>query len=289
VRLDVGSFVLQWATGGLAFLWVTTRRREVGLGYGWLLRITFGVLAAVALVVYLADDDGSTAARVVTIAGTAGVVAGAGIALAVSVARRSAGVARREAERERRRERVAAMLPDAALGDTDVAPAGAEFPPALDLVAPIAGIVALFGVADLVGGGYALSLSRLLAGAALMGAVSDAMLLGHWYLVQPGLRRAPLTQLVLATALVWPVQVAVYLVSPGMLQVLDGSIDDGTNGLLGWIWLACAVATIALVGVTWAALRERYYSAVMSATGLLYLAILTAFGQDLIARAVLAP
>jgi hypothetical protein len=36
-----------------------------------------------------------------------------------------------------------------------------------------------------------------------------------------------------------------------------------------------------------AALRERWYSAVMAATGLLYLAILTAFGQDLVARAVL--
>ena len=37
-----------------------------------------------------------------------------------------------------------------------------------------------------------------------------------------------------------------------------------------------------------AALKERAYSAVMAATGLLYLAILTAFGTDLVARAVLA-
>ena len=36
-----------------------------------------------------------------------------------------------------------------------------------------------------------------------------------------------------------------------------------------------------------AALKERYYSAVMAATGLLYLAILTAFGTDIVARAVL--
>ena len=35
--------------------------------------------------------------------------------------------------------------------------------------------------------------------------------------------------------------------------------------------------------------KERYYSAVMAATGLLYLAILTAFGTDLVARAVLQP
>ena len=74
----------------------------------------------------------------------------------------------------------------------------------------------------------------------------------------------------------------------GMVQVIDGTVDDGYNGLLGWIWIACAVTTIGLVVLTWFALKERYYSAVMAATGLLYLAILTAFGTDLIARAVLS-
>jgi hypothetical protein len=42
-----------------------------------------------------------------------------------------------------------------------------------------------------------------------------------------------------------------------------------------------------LVWVTRAALRERQYSAVMAATGLLYLALITAFGTDVVARAVL--
>ena len=55
----------------------------------------------------------------------------------------------------------------------------------------------------------------------------------------------------------------------------------------GLFWVACAVATIALVLVTRAALRERQYAAVMAATGLLYLAILTAFGTDVVARLVL--
>jgi len=49
-----------------------------------------------------------------------------------------------------------------------------------------------------------------------------------------------------------------------------------------------ALTTIVLIWVTRLALREKYYSAVMAATGLLYLAILTAFGTDLIARAVLS-
>ena len=75
---------------------------------------------------------------------------------------------------------------------------------------------------------------------------------------------------------------------PGMIAALNGTIDDGYNGMLGWFWVACAVTTIGLVVVTRMALREKYYSAVMAATGLLYLALLTAFGTDLVARAILA-
>ena len=61
------------------------------------------------------------------------------------------------------------------------------------------------------------------------------------------------------------------------------------GGLLGWMWVVSALTTIVLVYVTRLALREKYYSAVMAATGLLYLAILTAFGTDVVARALLAP
>jgi len=78
------------------------------------------------------------------------------------------------------------------------------------------------------------------------------------------------------------------LVPTGMISVLDGTIADGYNGLLGWFWVACAVTTGGLIVVTRLALKERAYSAVMAATGLLYLAILTAFGTDLVARALLS-
>ena len=55
------------------------------------------------------------------------------------------------------------------------------------------------------------------------------------------------------------------------------------------MWVVSALTTIVLVCVTRLALREQYYSAVMAATGLLYLAILTAFGTDVVARALLTP
>ena len=134
----------------------------------------------------------------------------------------------------------------------------------------------------------ALSLFQLLAGAAFTGAVLDGLLLGHWYLVQPGLARGPLLELVRWVGWIWPFEVILLLVPTGMVSALNGTIDDGYNGLLGWFWLACAVTTFGLLLVTRAALKERQYSAVMAATGLLYLAILTAFGTDLVARAILA-
>ncbi|MHB8671795.1 MAG: hypothetical protein ACYDAD_14755, partial [Acidimicrobiales bacterium] len=49
VRLDAATVLLQWAVGGLGFLWVTTRRRRVGTGYGWLVRGVYLVLAGAAV------------------------------------------------------------------------------------------------------------------------------------------------------------------------------------------------------------------------------------------------
>ena len=72
-----------------------------------------------------------------------------------------------------------------------------------------------------------------------------------------------------------------------MFSILNGTIDDNYNGLLGWFWVACVLATICLVIVTRMALKEKEYSAVMAATGLMYLAILTSFGMDLVARILL--
>jgi hypothetical protein len=183
IRLDAATVLLQWSTGGLFFLWLTTRRREVGIGYGWLLRSIYAVVAIGA------------------------------------------------------------------------AFAGRRWQP-----------VAVLAVA------------RTVVGATFLGAVTDAMLLGHWYLVQPGLGRGPVRELVTAVILVWPVEVAVLLWPPGMVSVLKGTIDDGWHGTLGWFWVGCALGTIALGFLTRAALTEKSYSAVMAATGMLYL----------VARAILA-
>jgi len=282
ITLDAATVLLQWAVGGLFFLWVTTRRREVGIGYGWTMRITFGLMAVGAVVVGLVVDPVP-----VREAFGIGVVAATGVALVVSWQRRKAGVAGQRTEGERRSTRVAEMTgidKDAQRFDRNVP----EFPPGLDLLAPLLGLAALVAAGIEAGDPVLLALARTLVGALFLGAVSDAMLLGHWYLVQPGLARAPIIELVRWTAILWPFELLVLLWPTGMLSVLSGTIDDGYGGMLGWYWVASTVATILLVGATRAALRERQYSAVMAATGLLYLAILTAFGMDLVARATLA-
>jgi hypothetical protein len=251
IKLDAATVLLQWATGGLFFLWFTSRRGVVSPGYGWLLRSIYLVFAVAAVVVGIRVDglplrDASAILMALTTAA----------ALALSIVRRGGGAS--------------------------------SFPAVVDLVGPSIGVVGLLAAGVHAGDPALLSVVRTLVGAAFLGGVCDAMLLGHWYLVQPGLGRGPLLKQVRVVGLIWPFEVAALLWPTGMASVVNGTIDDGYAGLLGWFWIACAVTTVVLIVVTLAALKERSYSAVMAATGLLYLAILTAFGTDLVARAVLA-
>ncbi len=274
--------LLQWSVGGLLFLWVTTRRREVGIGYGWLLRGVYGLMAVGATVcgfryhrVWVREISAMT------------VAAACLVGLVVSWQRRRAGVLHQREQSQRRSARITEMTgidrDEQRFDET-----AAEFPPVLDLLAPALGLVGLLAAGIDAGTPVVVQVLRVLVGAAFLGAVTDAMLLGHWYLTQPGLPRAPLLDLVRWISLIWPFEVAVMLLPTGMITVIDGHIDDGWGGSLGWFWIACAIATIVLCRVTRAALKERSYSAVMAATGLLYLAIITGFGTDLVARLVLS-
>jgi hypothetical protein len=301
IRFEAPTVLAQWASGGLLFLWVTTRGRLVGLGYGWLMRTIFVVIAVLGLI----------AAQVGTWVPlrdwpVVAMVAFALVALVVSVLRKDAGVYEQRATLERKRARVASMTASdepqsAAMQMRDqfgrleadaeqTFSSSAEFPPVLDVLAPLVGFVGVIGGAIHAAEGAPvwLAISRLVVGALFLGAVSDAMLLGHWYLVQPGLSRHPIHELNDWLLRLWPVEVALLLVPTGMIQALTGSVKDGWGGTLAWFWCACAIATGVLAVVTKIALRERYYSAVMAATGFLYLAILMAFCTDLIGRAILA-
>lgn len=240
MRLDAATFLLQWATGGIAFLWFTLRSQEISSGYSKLLRGVFGSLAIFAVA--------------------------AGFFFDTVLIRELASIA-------------VALIAFATL-----AKKSSKF----DLVAVAIGAVGL--VASVVANNNAnlVDLLRVLVGAAFLGAVTDLMLLGHWYLVQPGMTRKLLNELTNMLLIIWPLEIFVMILPTGMISVLNGTIDDGWNGVLGYFWVGCATLTGILAWLTRAALKERSYSAVMAATGLSYLAILTAFGTDLVARAILA-
>ncbi|MYA38414.1 MAG: hypothetical protein F4Y36_02220 [Acidimicrobiia bacterium] len=276
--VDAATVLCQWASGGLAYLWVTTRRREVGLGYGWLLRSLYAVIAAIGAVTGLVFQPNAVRDM-------------ACIAMALCA---GATLVRSAVPNVPTEDRKA---PTGDAGSDGAAPAASSprrtiegFDPRWDLAAPLAGMVGVVAAGLGSSGDIApaLHLARVVVGAAFLGVVSNSMLLGHWYLVQPGLRREPLRELVRHLGGLWLIEVGLLLLPTGMIAVLTGSIDDGYGGLLGWFWAACAVTTVALAAVAMAALRERQYAAVMAATGLLYLAILTGFGTDLVARLTLA-
>src|SRR5207248_10361195 len=138
-------------------LWVTTRRREVGIGYGWTVRMTYLVMALGGAGLGRLLEPGGTAALLRDL-GAGGVAAGAGFALWLSFARRRAGVAGERAVRRARAARVAAMTglsrPDRY---DETVP---EFEPAADLLAPAVGVVALAAAAVAGGGPFPLGFAR---------------------------------------------------------------------------------------------------------------------------------
>ena len=282
IDFQASTFLLQWATGGLLFLWVSSKTRLIGLGFGWTTRITYLVIAGIGLVVGVMGD--TLWLREIS---NIGLLMATSFALLVSIARRKAGVKGQRELRRFRADRVSAMLEDRDQIKVSNTVTIKEFPPVLDLIAPAIGTFGLIVGAVDAAGPIWLSVARTLVGAAFLGAVSNSMLLGHWYLVQPGLSRDPIFTLVNWTGLLWLPELVLLCIPTGMFSVLNGTIDDNYNGLLGWFWVACVVATICLVIVTRMALKEKEYSAVMAATGLMYLAILTAFGMDLVARILL--
>lgn len=286
IQLDATTVLLQWAIGGMFGCWFTTRHREVGLGYGWLLRGTYLVMVVGAILFAGTSFDGG--AEAVRNLGGVAVAIACLVPLVQSVARRRAGVRGFLEQHDERSERVARMTGIERGASVRASVAGPEFDPRLDLLPVILGVPVLVAAGVAAGGADVLAVVRIITGAVFLGLVSDAMLLGHWYLVQPGLPRRHVNEIVKAFLWVWPIEVAVMLVPTGMFSVFSGAVDDGWSGQLGWFWAACAVTTGVLAVVTLKALKERAYSAVMAATGLMYLAILTAFGTDLVARAVLA-
>ena len=157
-------------------------------------------------------------------------------------------------------------------------------------ITTIAGVAALFSVAQRIDGWpAALAWTVLLAGAALVGAVTNGLLLGHWYLNQPGLKPwalARLTALALAAvagSAVLGVAAAGRLAgaaTPGAALGLQG-FGESFGAVFFWVWLALVALTGA---VAYMARRCVQIRSIQSATGLFYVAVLSAGVAEFLSR-----
>ncbi|MBW3594846.1 MAG: hypothetical protein KY391_04650 [Actinobacteria bacterium] len=154
----------------------------------------------------------------------------------------------------------------------------------------LAACIALVGAALLLPGWTAwLAALGLLAGLVLLGGVTNGMLLGHWYLNQPGLKPWALGRLTDATLAGIVVAVVLGVVSAGKLA--NASTEGAVLGLPGFgesfstvffiAWLAIAALT---AGVVWMARRCVKIKSIQSATGLFYVALLTAGVSEFLVR-----
>ena len=160
----------------------------------------------------------------------------------------------------------------------------------IGVVAALIGVVALWSAGDLLPGwSWAASVPQLLAGAALLGGVTNGMLLGHWYLNQPGLKPWALARLTLLTLAAVGASGALGLAAAGKLSTAETS--GAVLGLPGFgdsfalafflIWLALIVFTGVIV---WMARRCVTIRSIQSATGLFYVALLTAGVAEFLVR-----
>lgn len=116
----------------------------------------------------------------------------------------------------------------------------------------------------------------VISGAIALGGITAEMLLGHWYLVDPKLPRRSLKIL----AGIGAVGIAVDTVLVQVYAVDSSVISPAVLIGLG------ATTVVLMIGV-WFSLRVPSYTGVMAATGLSYLATLTALGAVVIGRAVI--
>lgn len=128
----------------------------------------------------------------------------------------------------------------------------------------------------------AISVFELMAGAAFLGSVLDGLLLGHWYLTDRGLSRTPVNRATVIMLVAVTVEAAAVIAGGfggvGSSQAFNPLLTAGA--LAPWIALGM-VGTTALVAVmVKATLRGERASAVQSATGFFYLAVVTAFTAE---------
>lgn len=233
------------AVGGLAVLWLAPTWGKVRTGFFKLVGATLATLAVLAWLAARAPLEGNRFAP-----GMLGIFAGVAVLWQVLLWARRAEASR--------------------LVGIAAVPVG------------VAALVALATVhaetADKVIGSF-----QLLAGALFAGAVTDGLLLGHWYLVERKLSREPLKRMnhffLAGCALAI---VAAFLSQGGGGEArADLSPLLGVGGLAAWLAVGLAVLCATIAFFIRALIKE---DSIQAATGLFYLAVMMALAAEFAAK-----
>jgi hypothetical protein len=135
----------------------------------------------------------------------------------------------------------------------------------------------------------ALVVLSVIASTAVLGGALMAMMWGHWYLTSGRLPKEPMEQMSIVVLVALAVQAVLVLVGavapPREVPLSDGlGISLGANPAF---WLRVGVGLVFPLGVTWLAFRAAQIRGMMSATGLLYIALGAVLAGEVLARGLL--
>lgn len=263
----------------------------------FLLRLTFGLALCMATVSHRMVASGyfrnhlyvtlGTSAMAALLLGTLG-AAGLGLAVTAAVASYVGAVCWLYEKPQAGQAMlmvvaVAALLASSLAGDFQLTQTQA-YKSALDAAAPdesvdLAAVYPRFAT-------VLLRTSRFSSGL-LLGAVTAAMLLGHWYLNAPGMKLAPLRNLLKLIAVAVLMQACVAGVS---LYAMAAGVGGSWPDAITWAMIAARWAFgLAGVGVlAWMASRTLEIPNTQSATGILYVAVIGAFAGEMLSMMLAA-
>lgn len=135
-----------------------------------------------------------------------------------------------------------------------------------------AGSTGIFSLAALAQAGNTLSAplftAQLILASLALGAVTAAMLLGHWYLVTPKLSPAPLRRMM------WLLLVALALQALLFVVAVTAVSSGPLGGPIGWLtWLRLVAGILLPIGITVLALLASRAASLQASTGLLYIGL----------------
>jgi hypothetical protein len=157
-------------------------------------------------------------------------------------------------------------------------------------IAGVAGIVALsLSARHIEGWSDLVAAAGLIAGALLLGGVTNGMMLGHWYLNQPGLKIWALGRLADLCLVAVGLSAVAGVISYGELTgaTTEGAVlgIPGFGESFSFVFFFVWLSMLALTGaVAWGARRCVQIRSIQSATGLMYVAILSAGVAEFMVR-----